>query len=249
MDDVQFDELIRRLGTGVTRRGVLGGLAGVTGLGLAEVAGKNRKRKKRRKRRNDQYRDLGRVQAEITNGELDGNAHPYVGIMVAQGSKPTREYLWRCSGTLLSPTLFLTAGHCVEAPADHIEIWFDATEEKLADNGFPINREAGAVGDVGGEPVPHPEYDPDAFYLFDLGIVELAAPFPSPSGVYGALPKLNQLDALAKKRGKQERTFTAVGYGLQKSFPDAASWKDQAVRDRMVARPKLIQINTKVTGF
>jgi hypothetical protein len=167
--------------------------------------------------------------------------------MVAQEG-PERKYLWRCSGTLLSPTLFLTAGHCVEAPADHIEIWFDATEEELADNGFPINREAGAVGDVGGDPVPHPDYKPDAFYLFDLGIVELTAEFPSPSGVYGALPQPKQLDALAKKRGKQERTFTAVGYGLQKSFPDAASWKDQAVRDRMVAHPKLIQINTTVTG-
>jgi len=41
----------------------------------------------------------------------------------------------------------------------------------------------------------------------------------------------------------QDVTFTAVGYGLQKSFPDAAAWKDQAYKIKMVARPKLNQIN------
>jgi secreted trypsin-like serine protease len=38
-----------------------------------------------------------------------------------------------------------------------------------------------------------------------------------------------------------------VGYGLQKSFPDAASWKNVSNRVRMVAHPKLNQIN--VPGF
>ena len=36
----------------------------------------------------------------ITDGELDGNRHPYVGLMVAQDASGTP--LWRCSGTLLS---------------------------------------------------------------------------------------------------------------------------------------------------
>jgi hypothetical protein len=52
---------------------------------------------------------------------------------------------------------------------------------------------------------------------------------------------------LKTKRGQQDTTFTAVGYGLQASFPDAASWKDVANRVRMVAYPKLIQIN--VPGY
>ena len=43
--------------------------------------------------------------------------------------------MWRCSGTLLSWTLFLTAGHCTEAPAAHVEIWFDADVE----SGIPAN--------------------------------------------------------------------------------------------------------------
>ena len=65
---------------------------------------------------------------------------------------------------------------------------------------------------------------------------------------YGALPELNLLDKLATQRGRQDVTFTAVGYGLQRSFPDAASWKNQADRVRMVAYPKLNQINTGFTG-
>ena len=176
--------------------------------------------------------------AAITDGELDGNGHPYVGLMVAQTASGAP--MWRCSGTLITPTLFLTAGHCTEAPAAHVEIWFDAdVEAGRPGNGYPFN------GQVGGTPYTHPQYNTNAFYLYDLGVVVLDEPMPI--GSYGALPTLNQLDALKTQRGKQDVTFTAVGYGLQKSFPTAAAWKNVAQRVRMVAYPKLVQIN--VPGF
>ncbi len=44
----------------------------------------------------------------ITDGYLDNNNHPYVGLMVAQDKPGTP--LWRCSGTLISPKIFVTAG-------------------------------------------------------------------------------------------------------------------------------------------
>lgn len=177
----------------------------------------------------------------ITDGELDGEGHPYVGLMVAQTASGAP--LWRCSGTLISPTLFLTAGHCTEAPAAHVEIWFDAdVESGIPGNGYPYN------GQVGGTPYTHPNYDPNAFFLFDLGVVVLDEEFVSPNGVYGLLPELDQLDALKTKRGQQDVTFTAVGYGLQQSFPDAASWKENNQRVRMVAHPKLNQINGGIVG-
>jgi hypothetical protein len=168
----------------------------------------------------------------ITDGELDGEGHPYVGLMVAQDADGNP--LWRCSGTLLSSKLFLTAGHCTESPAAHVEIWFDTdVESGIPANGYPYD------GEVGGKPYTHPQYDPNAFFVYDLGVVVLDRKVKMDT--YGELPDLDQLDAL--KHGS-DTTFTAVGYGLQMSFPDAASWKENNQRVRMVAYPHLIQINT-----
>lgn len=176
--------------------------------------------------------------AAVTDGELDGNRHPYVGLMVAQDADGTP--LWRCSGTLIGSKLFLTAGHCTEAPAAHVEIWFDAdVESGIPNNGYPND------GQVGGTPYTHPSYDPNAFYLYDLGVVVLDKAVRLKQ--YGALPKVDALDRLATRRGS-DTYFTAVGYGLQESFPDAASWQEHNVRIRMVAYPRLIQINTGFTG-
>jgi V8-like Glu-specific endopeptidase len=168
----------------------------------------------------------------VTDGELDGNGHPYVGLMVAQDADGNP--LWRCSGTLLSSKLFLTAGHCTESPAAHIEIWFDAdVESGIPANGYPFE------GDVGGTPYTHPSYDPNAFYLFDLGAVVLDSPVKMKK--YGALPQLDQLDAL---KARSSTTFTSVGYGLQKINPAQVT----AERVRMVAYPHLIQINGGIVG-
>ena len=173
--------------------------------------------------------------AAITDGDLDGNGHPYVGLMVAQdaGGNP----LWRCSGTLLSSTLFLTAGHCTDAPAAHIEIWFDAdVQSGIPANGYPF------TGDAGGTPYTHPQYNPAAFFLHDLGVVVLDEAMVMSE--YGVLPALNELDKLKTQRGKQDVTFTAVGYGLQKINPVFV----EAERVRMVAHPHLVQINGGLVG-
>jgi hypothetical protein len=174
----------------------------------------------------------------IRYGEFDGEGHPYVGLMVAQAANGTP--LWRCSGTLLSPTVFLTAGHCTEAPAAHVEIWFDTdVQSGVPANGYPYS------GQVGGRPFTHPKYNPNAFYRYDLGVVELEDEVVMPA--YGALPKLDQLDVLKNRRGQQDVGFTVVGYGMQASFPDAAAWKDQSYKIRMVSYPQLVQIN--VPGY
>jgi secreted trypsin-like serine protease len=172
----------------------------------------------------------------VTDGDLDGNGHPYVGLMVAQTASGSP--LWRCSGTLISARVFVTAGHCTEAPAAHVEIWFAAdVESGIPANGYPY------TGDIGGTPYTHPDYRPSQFYYRDLGIVVLDKAVKM--GKYGALPKVDQLDAL---KPSSSTTFTAVGYGLQEAFPDAASWKEHNVRVRMVAYPHLLQINTGFTG-
>jgi hypothetical protein len=191
----------------------------------------------------------------ISDGEKDGNGHPFVGLMLAQDADGNP--LWRCSGTLLSDSLYLTAGHCTESPAAHVEIFFAAGPIAVDSNYVSIGAGGTACanpavtgypchGDVGGTPHTHPLYDPNAFFLHDAGVVVLDEAFPM--STYGRLPQANQFDSFKNKRGQQDVTFTAVGYGLQKSFPDAASWQTVAIRERMVAHPKLNQINTGFTG-
>lgn len=145
--------------------------------------------------------------------------------------------LWRCSGTLLSPDLFLTAGHCTESPAAHVEIWFDADVESQRDElNYPL------TGDVGGTPYVHPEYDPGLFYVRDLGVVVLDEPMVIDE--YGKLPQENQLDRLATQRGVQDVAFTAVGYGLQRINP---VFVEQELI-RMYSTPHLIQIDGGIVG-
>jgi hypothetical protein len=194
--------------------------------------------------------------AAITDGVPDQNGHPYVGLMVAKNSAGVPQ--WRCSGTLLSSTIFLTAGHCTEAPAAQIEIFFDSGFPNQIPRGdYPLDGTANntpctgftgypCFGDVSGVPFGHPQFDPDAFFLHDLGVVRLNSPVVMSS--YGVLPQLNQLDSLKTQRGQQDVTFTTVGYGLQKSFPDAAAFMNVGLRTRMVAHPELIQINGGIVG-
>ncbi|MDL1979876.1 MAG: trypsin-like serine protease [Deltaproteobacteria bacterium] len=150
--------------------------------------------------------------AAITNGGPDGEDHPHVGLAVfydADGNP-----MWRCSGTLLSETLFLTAGHCTEEPAASAAIWFEEdVDAGIPGNGYPF----GGGTSVVGTPYTHPDYNPTAFYLYDLGVVVLDEPVVMDE--YGALPEEGLLDPLAKKRGRQDVSITAVGYGLQKINP------------------------------
>ena len=59
--------------------------------------------------------------AGITNGQPDDGEHPYVSLVVfdVEGN-PSH----RCSASLLTPTVVLTAGHCTEGTSA-ARIWFD----------------------------------------------------------------------------------------------------------------------------
>src|SRR5438477_9383645 len=60
----------------------------------------------------------------ITNGGPDGNGHPEVGALLAQ--QAFSDGTWEeCSGTLISPTVFLTAAHCDEG-VSRVAVSFDS---------------------------------------------------------------------------------------------------------------------------
>jgi Trypsin len=59
----------------------------------------------------------------ITYGAPDGTAHPEVGALLAP--KPYSDGTWAtCSGTLISPTVFLTAAHCDQG-VSRVAVTFD----------------------------------------------------------------------------------------------------------------------------
>jgi hypothetical protein len=194
----------------------------------------------------------------ITNGTLDGDNHPYVGLMTAHAA--TGEYLWRCSGTLISPKVFITAGHCTEpddsqgfGPPTYAVVFF-SNQLIVPDPDFTLTTRScdGIAGypcaganetAVTGQLFLHPDFG-TPFYVHDLGVVLLDGAGYNP-GSFGQLPELNQLDALRPGPGTR---FDAVGFGLQRAFPDAASWKDVSERIRMISHPWLIQINNGIVG-
>ena len=51
----------------------------------------------------------------ITGNWIEDTEHPYVGLIALYKADGT--FLQRCSGSLISPTKFVTAGHCVDAAA------------------------------------------------------------------------------------------------------------------------------------
>jgi V8-like Glu-specific endopeptidase len=183
----------------------------------------------------------------VTDGELDGNGHPAVVLLLMEvNGKPA----FRCSGTLLSATVLLTAGHCAGAPGEFSGMRVFTESDVQAGIGTTNNYPFAGPNSV--EAVSwaaHPLYPTAPFFVHDVGVVILQAPgVVLPPSQYGVLPGVNQLDSLKTRRGQQDKTFTAVGYGLQQSFPDAASWKEHNTRTRYVAHPWLIQINGGIVG-
>ena len=173
----------------------------------------------------------------ITHGQLDGDKHPAVVLLLMEVDGAPA---FRCSASLLSPTVVLTAGHCTGEPGDFSGMRvFTESDVQNGDNNYPL---AGPNSVEAVAWYSHPKFTNDAFFLHDVGIVILKKPgVQLDRSAYVKLPGVDQLDALAPKSSTR---FTAVGYGVQR----INSVKLEAERIRMFANPHLIQINTGFTG-
>lgn len=150
----------------------------------------------------------------ITNGVPDGNNHPYVGLLIFDTAAGPA---WRCSGSLISPTVVLTAAHCTDG-AVAARVWFqpDVTYDAVP---FPLYPFGGpGSGAVEGTPYTNPNYDQGnpygggnglpAFSFRDTGVVVLDEPVQMDE--YAALPTANVVDTL-----KNKTPVDFVGYGVQ----------------------------------
>ncbi len=173
----------------------------------------------------------------ITDGTLDGSAHPAVVLIImdVDGSPASR-----CTGTLIAPKLVLTAGHCTGERGELSGMRvFTESDVENGNNNYP---NPGPNTVEAKSWASHPLFTNAAFYLHDVGVIELKTAINLPASAYGRLPAVNQLDAL---KPRSSTKFTAVGYGVQRINP---AHLDEALI-RMSAVPHLLQINTGYTGI
>jgi hypothetical protein len=191
-------------------------------------------------------------------GAVTGNfqkdfEHEYVGLIVFYDANG--EFLWRCSGSLLTDRVFLTAGHCTDQNA----------EESPVSARIYFEQDAGAHYDpaLGYDPVTgyplyggitaHTLYDYgfDEFAGFpnthDIGLVILDAPvqtvYPN-IDTYASLAAPGSLDRLATRRGQQEVSFTISGYGVSLVNPV----RTVSYRERLMATTELVNLRSALTG-
>ena len=149
---------------------------------------------------------VGAAQA-ITFGQPDGDLHPNVGALVADWDPDSPGPDSLCSGTLIAPTVFLTAAHCIAAlEAEGItELWVTFTPDYDEGASSP-------AGLVAGTAVRHPDFGTGgASDTHDIAVVVLEQ---APAGITPArLPAAGLLDRLKAGHQLRATTFTAVGYG------------------------------------
>jgi len=164
-------------------------------------------------------------------GEPDNGEHPYVGLIVFYDENMVPQ--WRCSGTLISPKVMVTAAHCTElnGPA---QVWFD--EHVLTSEGYPFS------GGFMGRAHAYPLWQ-GGLYLpntGDVGVVVLDHKVRLQ--FYPTLAPDGYLDKLATQRGLQDVNFEVVGYGLQSVKPVYSG-----LRDRMKAWVQLVNLRSALT--
>jgi hypothetical protein len=157
----------------------------------------------------------------ITGGELDGNRHPNVGMIGYYDSTGRM----RCTATLVSPTVLVTAAHCAQGTLGKTAVKFDSLIDESPEPpaALPLANDPAAgytaqeladAGWLSGTAYAHPDYSnfTDKKNWNDVGVIVLDAPV---AGIDPA--KVAPLGYLDQFRPNELHTtlFTTVGYGVE----------------------------------
>jgi secreted trypsin-like serine protease len=157
----------------------------------------------------------------ITFGELDGERHPNVGALLVPWPPPDGPIDIVCSGTLISPNVFLTAAHCVNwlpaagVPPDAVYVTFDSVykigESTIYPGTYHVN----------------PNYGHDMSDENDVAVVVLDKRIRKITPA--TLPPAGLLDQMKADGQLKGQPFVAVGYGTVRDDktggPHALYWE------------------------
>lgn len=176
----------------------------------------------------------------ITNGQPDGDNHPYVGLAVfdVRNQQGQQVPSHRCSASLLSPTLVLTAGHCTDGTIA-ARVWFDEIVQGNPEypfsgatsyDGVAHTNPGFCIGCGNGLP---------GFAIRDVGVIVLSEPVPtSVVSEYAELPEAEVVDTLPNKT-----PIDFVGYGVQQQITGGGPPVWTGLRNRLFAPSELVSGN------
>jgi secreted trypsin-like serine protease len=196
----------------------------------------------------------------ITGDFVEDTEHPFVGLVVFYDADG--EFLWRCTGSLLSSTVLLTAGHCADTAGGAVTarvyfqqdagVNYDPVTEVDPVTGYPETCAPGTLGVTCATS--------DELYNFDF-TGSLTLPNTHDVGLvildqaislseYGVLAEAGSLDQLATARGRQDLTFTVSGYGLTYKQEEHNGKPNVSFRERLMALAHLVNLNSALNaGF
>jgi secreted trypsin-like serine protease len=187
----------------------------------------------------------------ITGNYVKDFDHPFVGMVVFFDADGV--FIGRCSGSLLSSTTLLTAGHCVEGAAtarvyfqQDAGVNYDPITQVDPVTGYPEYCADDTLGILCAESSTLYNYGNTGFpNTHDAGLVILDQAISMPE--YGVLAGAGTLDNLTTARGKKDTVFTVSGYGLTYRTNDKDALPNISYRERLMAQSTLVNLGSNLT--
>jgi len=170
----------------------------------------------------------------VTNGQPDGNRHPYVGVVI-QPIPDMPGFVSVCSGAALSATKFLTAAHCADPSQPVFVSYKSGPPFSLSKDFTPGSFHPNPDWCIGcGPGLP-------GFDTHDVAVVTLFS--QSNPGQFAKLPAAGLVDTLPMGTG-----VDLVGYGVQGFIPGGGPKQQIFLFTRYFAPSQLIQSNNRTSA-